>query len=447
MADDQSTTPQEDLGKVFTFYSYKGGVGRSMALVNAGVLLAMEGHRVLMVDWDLEAPGLETFFVKSESSRLTANPETTPGVLDLLEAKAGEQSLHWKQCLLRVNFKDAAVDLISAGKKTSDYRKRVQQLDWRKLFKQHSIGNYLDGLRDEWRRSYDFILVDSRTGITDIGDICTVILPDVIVALFVANHQNVDGVKDIVQRARLARRSMPVNRSMLMVLPIPGRDESKTEYEMSMRWRDIFEREFGPLFNEWLPKEISPSEALSKLFIPYVPIWSFGERIPVLEGRRELQDPTSIGAAYLRLATLISSHLDWYAVFEKTDIQELRNTKIELDSKQREYEVLRSRQSELKRRNVFISASLAVALLSAGVWVFYLRQESNLIHKVVTLQLCRGDSPQRCGGSVEWIGCQTDPTAWARQKNPACAKPTSVRTLSDVAGGQCGYQTIEIKCE
>ena len=44
---------------VYTFYSYKGGVGRSMALANLAVLLAREhGHDVIVVDWDLEAPGL-----------------------------------------------------------------------------------------------------------------------------------------------------------------------------------------------------------------------------------------------------------------------------------------------------------------------------------------------------------------------------------------------------
>jgi cellulose biosynthesis protein BcsQ len=105
MVDDQSATLREALGKVFTFYSYKGGVGRSMALVNVGVLLALEGHKVLLVDWDLEAPGLDTFFLKSESSRLVASPETTPGVVDLLEAQASETTLHWKQCLLEINFK------------------------------------------------------------------------------------------------------------------------------------------------------------------------------------------------------------------------------------------------------------------------------------------------------------------------------------------------------
>ena len=40
-----------------TFYSWKGGVGRTMALANIAVQLARKGNRVLMVNWDLRAPG------------------------------------------------------------------------------------------------------------------------------------------------------------------------------------------------------------------------------------------------------------------------------------------------------------------------------------------------------------------------------------------------------
>src|SRR5262245_11020937 len=47
---------------IITFYSYKGGVGRSMALANTAVILARRGKRVLVVDWDLEAPGIERYF-------------------------------------------------------------------------------------------------------------------------------------------------------------------------------------------------------------------------------------------------------------------------------------------------------------------------------------------------------------------------------------------------
>src|SRR6476659_2318453 len=50
------------LGKIITFYSYKGGTGRSMALANVAWILASAGKRVLIIDWDLEAPGLHRYF-------------------------------------------------------------------------------------------------------------------------------------------------------------------------------------------------------------------------------------------------------------------------------------------------------------------------------------------------------------------------------------------------
>jgi Mrp family chromosome partitioning ATPase len=51
------------LGRVITFYSYKGGTGRSMALANVAWILALNGRRVLTMDWDLEAPGLHRYFL------------------------------------------------------------------------------------------------------------------------------------------------------------------------------------------------------------------------------------------------------------------------------------------------------------------------------------------------------------------------------------------------
>jgi MinD-like ATPase involved in chromosome partitioning or flagellar assembly len=46
---------------IYTFYSFKGSVGRSMALANIAELFYRRGLKVLMVDFDLEAPGLERY--------------------------------------------------------------------------------------------------------------------------------------------------------------------------------------------------------------------------------------------------------------------------------------------------------------------------------------------------------------------------------------------------
>src|SRR5437879_1042305 len=70
-----------DQGKIVTFYSYKGGVGRSMAIANVAVLLSKWKFRVLLADWDLEAPGLENFFIPYMGSSFASKSR---GILDLL---------------------------------------------------------------------------------------------------------------------------------------------------------------------------------------------------------------------------------------------------------------------------------------------------------------------------------------------------------------------------
>src|SRR6266571_5506525 len=72
-------------GQIVTFYSYKGGTGRTMALANVAWILASSGKRVLAVDWDLESPGLHKFFHPFlDESTISA----TPGVIEIISEYA-----------------------------------------------------------------------------------------------------------------------------------------------------------------------------------------------------------------------------------------------------------------------------------------------------------------------------------------------------------------------
>lgn len=47
---------------VVSFYSYKGGTGRTTTMANVAVLLAQEGYDVCCIDLDISAPGLDLVF-------------------------------------------------------------------------------------------------------------------------------------------------------------------------------------------------------------------------------------------------------------------------------------------------------------------------------------------------------------------------------------------------
>ncbi len=316
-------------GIVYTFYSYKGGVGRSMALANCATLLAKWGHKVLIVDWDLEAPGLERFFSKVPGVDISMTRTLKAGMIDLIEACGRNTPFSWRDCTIEIPIANGSskLDLITAGRSGSDYSAKLHALDFPRLFSESNLGTYIESLRDEWTAAYDFVLVDSRTGVTDIGGICTVHLADVLILLFTTTISSISGILDIVERAKAARAKLPIDRAALVTVPVPARDESRTEYQQSQKWKEITATLFKDLYEDWLPASATAEEAVDVLRIPYIPYWSFGERLPVIE--EGTRDPSSLGHAYEVLASLLSSRLDWAKVVDDLAIQPQNSEKSE----------------------------------------------------------------------------------------------------------------------
>jgi len=185
---------------VTTFYSFKGGVGRTMALVNSAVSLAMAGRRVLVVDFDIEAPGLDTFDVFSAQ-------EEKPGIVDFVSTyldsgQAPDAAEYLSEC------KDIGTDngklwLMRSGW-TESYAANFQRVDWGQLYEQCDGFLLFEDLKAQWREllNPDYVLIDSRTGHTDSSGICTRQLPNAVVVLFFPNQQNLRGIIDVVAGIR-----------------------------------------------------------------------------------------------------------------------------------------------------------------------------------------------------------------------------------------------------
>ena len=269
-----------------TFYSYKGGAGRTLALANVAVLLAQWNHRVLCVDWDLEAPGLHHYF--------KVTPKT--GLLDLAAALAEGKSVSPKRFVTEAK----KVDLICAT------QTRREPPDW-SLWYRRGFGEALEAMRAQWNEAYDFVLVDSRTGITDAGGICTVQMPDILVLLTTASEQGLEGTFDVAHRALAARKKLAFDRAALQLLPVLARFDQRVESAIASSYLKRFAERMGPLCKSWLPDAVEPIEIAKLTKIPYVPNLSFGEKLPVLEEGTE--DPESVGYALETIAALLARRL------------------------------------------------------------------------------------------------------------------------------------------
>jgi MinD-like ATPase involved in chromosome partitioning or flagellar assembly len=220
-------------GTVITFYSYKGGVGRSFALANIAVLLARWGYRVLAVDWDLEAPGLHHYFAE------VLPEEPAGGVVDLAhEFLAGSEipGAHAVQVNVEGTLALLAAGRVEAGKLDGSYPRRMQAINWEDVY-QRGFATFLERCRAEWTAEYDFVLIDSRTGVSDIAGICTAHLPDRLVVVFTANDQNLNDVVNVARRADQARDRLPYDRPRHVVLPVLSRLDNRVEYERAEKWQ------------------------------------------------------------------------------------------------------------------------------------------------------------------------------------------------------------------
>lgn len=186
---------------VTTFYSFKGGVGRTMALVNSGVELAKRGRKVLLVDFDLEAPGLDTF-------EAVKPKKTAPGIVDFVRnyvetGQAPEVEGYLQKCP-DIGDDDGELWLMPAGTRKAAYAENFRGIDWGDLYERRDGFLLFEDLKAQWKSTVqpDHVFVDSRTGHTDVGGICTRQLPDAVAILFFPNEQNLTGLTKVVADIR-----------------------------------------------------------------------------------------------------------------------------------------------------------------------------------------------------------------------------------------------------
>ena len=59
---------------IYSFYSYKGGVGRTLTLIHTGIKLAamrrQKGYTILLIDMDFNAPGFDAYFPSLKEGKI-----------------------------------------------------------------------------------------------------------------------------------------------------------------------------------------------------------------------------------------------------------------------------------------------------------------------------------------------------------------------------------------
>jgi len=285
-------------GRIYTFYSYKGGTGRSMVLANFAWIMAASGKRVLAIDWDLEAPGLHRYF-----RPFLTDPDLfeTDGLIDAFWSlaaslankhpdKSGAAALDddaesaiddTKRRLTWKYFpKGGSIDFVGAGRQGApyNYNERANTFDWKRFY---DLGGAekLTAMKTQLKMGYDWVLIDSRTGVSDTAGICTMQLPDAVVACFTLNRQSIEGVRAVLSSIR-AYRSKSVDGSKIEFFPLATRIENaeRDRLEIARKYARESLLEFLPAkFSPTKNPAANPREYWDKMELAYRPAYAFEE--------------------------------------------------------------------------------------------------------------------------------------------------------------------------
>jgi MinD-like ATPase involved in chromosome partitioning or flagellar assembly len=185
--------------KTITFYSYKGGVGRTLTLVNIAKRLLEFNKKVCILDLDIEAPGIQFKFQDYIGNRKIEN-----GIVDYIYdfSKNGILNENLDKYIFEINIGKNNFALIPSGNIDSeDYWMKLSSIDWYKLLyiKGEGIPFFID-LKERIKKQInpDYLLIDSRTGITEISSISLSILSDSVVVVASNNEENISGASRVI---------------------------------------------------------------------------------------------------------------------------------------------------------------------------------------------------------------------------------------------------------
>ncbi|GIF24307.1 MinD-like ATPase involved in chromosome partitioning or flagellar assembly/tetratricopeptide (TPR) repeat protein [Actinoplanes tereljensis] len=359
-------------GQIITFYSFKGGTGRTMALANVAWILAANGKRVLAVDWDLESPGLHSYF-----RPFLADPKLrhSRGVIDLLrdfatavvDPHTSADDPHWYRRYADVEREAVSLtarfpgigtlDLLPAGVQDAAYSQRVSGFDWSNFYQRLNGMEFLSALRDSMHQEYDFILIDSRTGLSDSAGICTIFMPDTVINCFTLNDQSIDGAASVANAIRQQRTENPVR-----ILPVPMRVEAGEQFKLEAGRDHARHRFSGHL-------DLSPDDIdayWGDVEIPYKPFFAYEEILAVF-GERSRQE-YSLLSSFERLAGRLTNG-------EVTEIPAL-------DERER-----RRRLAQFERQKLVLGNDVLISYASVNrVWTDWIAGELDSAGLRVTLR-------------------------------------------------------------
>lgn len=181
------------------FYGFKGGVGRTTALTILAYHLANQGKRVLLLDFDLESPGLSSLMLPLEA-------RADFGLVDwFIEDSVGQGAVVMQRIVAASPLGQSTQGEIrvagATGQETGDdyYISKLARV-YADINRNDTVERFADRVRRlvtelEAQEKPDVVLIDSRAGLHDLAAIGIVGLSTMAYLFAAESHQSWQGYR------------------------------------------------------------------------------------------------------------------------------------------------------------------------------------------------------------------------------------------------------------
>ncbi|AUX71980.1 KGGVGR-motif variant AAA ATPase [Erwinia pyrifoliae] len=286
------------------FFSIKGGVGRSTAMAASAWALAQEGKKVLVLDLDLESPGLSTSLLPEEK-------RPASGIVDWMVEDLVDNGSRIVDNMLATSSlsHDGEIYVVPAhGKDPGEYIAKLGRV-W-----MPKVGNH--GQRESWSQRLnrlisdleekikpDVIFIDSRSGIDEIAASCVSDLGASLILLFtVDGEQTWSGYRVLFEYWQRLGKATEIRERLQIVGAMVPDDERREAYFSGMRERAW--NLFNPLYDEIQPGDLKDrfNFAMSDVLAPHYPWvirWNLGfSAITSLHSRLTVVDARNVSLVF-----------------------------------------------------------------------------------------------------------------------------------------------------
>ncbi len=194
------------MGKIIAIHSFRGGTGKSNITASIATLLAAQGHRIGIVDTDIQSPGIHVIFgLKEQDVKHSLNEY-------LWGECAIEDTAHDVTAPIRPEGQDGSpgkILLIPSSMKTGEIARVLRE------------GCDVDLLRDGIRHlvkalNLDVLLIDTHPGLNE-ETLLSIAASDLLIVIMRPDQQDFQGTRITVEVAR----KLHTPRMMLLVNKTP----------------------------------------------------------------------------------------------------------------------------------------------------------------------------------------------------------------------------------